>query len=146
MTAPVAVVIPTYNHSRFLADAIASVERQTVHASEIIVVDDGSTDHPEYVATQFPGVRFIRQDNRGLAAARNTGLMAASSDKVVFLDADDLLAPDAIESGLACFSRHSDAGFVYGAHRMVNAEGAPISKVKFEEIGPDPFATFVKAN
>ena len=70
MTDPVAVVIPTYNHSRFLADAIASVERQTVPAAEIIVVDDGSTDHPEHVVAQFPGVRLIRQDNKGLAAAR----------------------------------------------------------------------------
>jgi glycosyltransferase involved in cell wall biosynthesis/SAM-dependent methyltransferase len=145
-TDPVAVVIPTYNHSRFLADAIASVERQTVPAAEIIVVDDGSTDHPEHVVAQFPGVRLIRQDNKGLAAARNTGLSAASSDKVIFLDADDLLAPDAIESGLACFSNHLDAGFVYGAHRMVNAEGVPISKVKFEEIGPDPFVSFLKGN
>jgi len=146
MTDPVAVVIPTYNHSRFLADAIASVERQTFPAAEIIVVDDGSTDHPEHVVAKFPGVRFIRQDNKGLAAARNTGLSAASSDKVIFLDADDLLAPDAIESGLACFSNHLDAGFVYGAHRMVNAQGAPMSKVKFEEIGPDPFVSFLKGN
>jgi glycosyltransferase involved in cell wall biosynthesis len=145
-TAPVAVVIPTYNHTRFLAEAIASAESQTVHAAEIIVVDDGSTDHPEFVVAQFLGVRFIRQDNKGLAAARNTGLRAAFSEKVLFLDADDLLTPDAIESGLACFSNHSDAGFVYGAHRMVNAEGMPISEVKFDEIGPDAFASFLKGN
>ena len=143
---PVAVVIPTYNHSRFLADAIASVERQTVPAAEIIVVDDGSSDHPEDVAAQFRGVRFIRQDNKGLAAARNTGLRAVRSDKVVFLDADDLLAPDALASGLACFRRHPDAALVYGAHRVVNAEGAPIGGVKFEEIGPDPFASFLTGN
>jgi SAM-dependent methyltransferase len=139
-------VIPTYNHSRFLADALASVERQTVRAAEIIVVDDGSSDHPEVVVTQFPGVRFIRQDNKGLAAARNTGLGAARSDKVVFLDADDLLAPDAIASGLACFRSHPDAGFVYGAHRMVNADGVPISGVNFQELHPDPFATFLMGN
>jgi glycosyltransferase involved in cell wall biosynthesis len=143
---PVAVVIPTYNHSRFLADAIASVERQTVRAAEIIVVDDGSTDHPEDVVAHFLRVRFIRQDNKGLAAARNTGLRAACSDKVVFLDADDLLAPDAIASGLACFRRHPDAGFVYGAHRMVNADGIQIGEVRFEEIGPDAFASFLKSN
>jgi SAM-dependent methyltransferase len=146
LTGPVAVVIPTYNHSRFLADAIASVERQTVRAAEIIVVDDGSSDHPDDVVAQFPGVRFIRQDNKGLAAARNTGLSAARSDKVVFLDADDLLTPDAIASGLVCFGRHPDAGFVYGAHRVVNAVGVPISGVKFEELGPDAFASFLTGN
>jgi glycosyltransferase involved in cell wall biosynthesis len=146
LTGSVAVVIPTYNHSRFLADAIASVERQTIRAAEIIVIDDGSTDHPEDVVAQFPRVRFIRQDNRGLAAARNTGLGAVRSDRVVFLDADDLLAPDAIESGLACFRHHPDAAFVYGAHRVVNAEGVPISGVKFNELHPDPFATFLMGN
>ena len=143
---PVAVVIPTYNHGHFLADAIASVERQTVPAAEVIVVDDGSSDHPEDVVAQFSRVRFIRQDNQGLAAARNAGLRAAGSEKVVFLDADDLLAPDAIESGLACFSRHPAAGFVYGAHRVVNAEGVAISEVKFEEIGHDAFASFLRGN
>jgi SAM-dependent methyltransferase len=64
----------------------------------------------------------------------------------VFLDADDLLAADAIESGLACFRRHPDAGFVYGAHRVVNGKGVPISEVKFEEIGPDAFASFLAGN
>jgi SAM-dependent methyltransferase len=142
----IAVVIPTYNHSHFLADAIASVERQTVPAAEIIVVDDGSTDRPEDVVARFPSVRFIRQDNKGLAAARNTGLSAARGDKVLFLDADDLLAADAIASGLACFRSHPDAGFVYGAHRVVNADGVPISGVKFEEIGPDAFASFLTGN
>jgi glycosyltransferase involved in cell wall biosynthesis len=146
LTGSVAAVIPTYNHSRFLTDAIVSVEGQTVRAAEIIVVDDGSTDHPEDVVARFPGVRLVRQDNKGLAAARNTGLSAACSDKVVFLDADDLLAPDAIASGLACFRLHPDAGFVYGAHRIVNAEGVPISKVKFQELGPDAFASFLMGN
>jgi glycosyltransferase involved in cell wall biosynthesis len=145
-TGPVAVVIPTYNHSRFLADAIASVVRQTVRAAEIIVVDDGSTDHPEDVVARFPSVGFIRQDNKGLAAARNTGMSAACSDKMVFLDADDLLAPGAIASGLECFRRHPDAGFVYGAYRIVNADGVEISRVNFEEIGPDAFASFLKIN
>src|SRR5262249_44000760 len=80
------------------------------------------------------------------AAARNTGLAAACSESVVFLDADDLLAPAAIASGLACFRCHPDAGFVYGAYRVVNAEGVPISEVQFEETGPDAFASFLKFN
>ena len=75
--ATLAVVITTYNHARFLADAITSVQAQTRPADKIIVVDDGSTDDPAAVVAQFPTVQFIQQDNRGLAAARNAGLRSA---------------------------------------------------------------------
>ena len=73
----VAVVIPTFNHAHFLADAIMSVLGQTRQADEIIVVDDGSTDDPATVVAQFPKARLIRQDNRGLSAARNMGLRSS---------------------------------------------------------------------
>lgn len=145
-TGSVAVVIPTYNHSRFLAESIGSVMQQTVRATEIVVVDDGSSDHPEDVVAQFPGVRFIRQENRGLAAARNTGLRAVRSDRVLFLDADDLLLPGAIETGLACFRSHPEAGFVYGAYRRIDPNGVPATAAIFTEIGADAFASFLKGN
>ena len=87
----------------FLDDAIRSVIHQSVPAKEIIVVDDGSTDHPEAVVSRYPQVRLIRQRNQGLSAARNTGLRAAVSDKIIFLDADDRLCQGAIEAGLECF-------------------------------------------
>jgi len=75
--ATLAVVITTYNHARFLADAITSVLTLTRPADKIIVVDDGSTDDPAAVVVHFPTVQFIQQDNRGLAAARNAGLRSA---------------------------------------------------------------------
>ena len=74
----VAVVITTYNHAAFLDEAIHSVIRQSVPADEIIVVDDGSTDHPDAVASGYPQVRLIRQRNQGLSAARNTRPRAAN--------------------------------------------------------------------
>src|SRR5579864_180357 len=92
----VAVVITTYNHVVFLDEAIRSVLFQSVPAREIIVVDDGSTDHPETVVPRYSPVRLIRQENQGLSAARNTGLKAAVSDKIIFLDADDRLCRCAI--------------------------------------------------
>ena len=93
----VAVIIPTFNHARFLAEAIKSVLAQTRPADEIIVVDDGSTDDPAAVVAKFPTVRLIRQDNRGLSAARNTGLRNCKASHIVFLDADDRLLPTALE-------------------------------------------------
>jgi glycosyltransferase involved in cell wall biosynthesis len=86
-------------------------------------VDDGSNDNPGEVVARFPGVRLIRQENRGLAAARNRGLRALGTYYAVFLDADDRLAPRAIEAGLACFARAPDSGFVYGGHRFIDRAG-----------------------
>src|SRR4051794_29900976 len=103
-SATVAVIIPTFNHAHFLADAIGSVLAQTRAADEIIVVDDGSTDDPAAVVAEFREVRFIRQNNRGLSAARNTGLASCATRYVVFLDADDRLLPIALQAGLACIA------------------------------------------
>ena len=120
----VAVVIPCFNHKRFLAGAIESALAQTVAPSEIIVVDDGSDEDLSSVTHSYPQVKLVRQDNRGLAGARNRGLKEATSDKIVFLDADDRLSPDAIGTGLDCFSQSPDAAFVYGAHNIVTGDTA----------------------
>jgi glycosyltransferase involved in cell wall biosynthesis len=142
----VTVVITTYNHAAFLDDAIRSVVRQSVPAEEIIVVDDGSTDHPDTVVSGYARVRLIRQQNQGLSAARNTGLKAAVSDKIIFLDADDRLCQGAIEAGLECFIHHSEAGFVYGAFRYLNAVGDVTSGPLCQDIGPDPHIAFLRGN
>jgi glycosyltransferase involved in cell wall biosynthesis len=115
----VAVVIPTFNHAHFLGDAISSVLAQTRPADEIIVVDDGSTDDPAAVVARFPGVRLIRQQNRGLSAARNTGLRSCATSHVVFLDADDRLLPIALEEGLNHAAKRRDCAFVYGDYCVV---------------------------
>src|SRR5436190_23262229 len=84
-TMTVAVVIPTFNHAHFLPEAIKSVQAQTRPPDEIIVVDDGSTDNTAAAINQFPTVRLIRQENRGLAAARNTGIRDCETSYIVFL-------------------------------------------------------------
>jgi glycosyltransferase involved in cell wall biosynthesis len=135
--ATVAVIIPTFNHASFLAGAITSVLAQTHRADEIIVVDDGSTDDPAAVVAQFPEVRLVRQDNRGLSGARNTGLRSCTTDYVAFLDADDFLLPVALERGLACFADHPDCVFVYGGHRITSGDGQAISPDSFHQVGSD---------
>lgn len=110
----VAIVIPCYRQAQFLPTAIESAKRQSIAPSEVIVVDDGPDDEVAAVAQSYPAVRLIRQPNRGLAGARNSGLREAAAAKIIFLDADDVLLPGAIGAGLKCFRTNPDAAFVYG--------------------------------
>jgi glycosyltransferase involved in cell wall biosynthesis len=139
------VVVTTYNHAHFLEQALGSVCAQTRAAAAIVVVDDGSTDNPADVTARFPPVRLIRQENRGLSAARNTGLAALDTTHVVFLDADDCLERGAIEAGLACFARAPESGFVYGGHRYIDANGQEIGE-RFEPPGESPYLQLLRGN
>lgn len=99
----VSVVIPTFNHEKFIAEAIASAAAQGDCVAEILVVDDGSTDRTAAVVAQIrePRLRLLRQTNAGPSAARNTGWRAARGEWIQFLDADDTLPPDALAALLA---------------------------------------------
>jgi glycosyltransferase involved in cell wall biosynthesis len=119
----VSVIIPCYKQAHFLPQAIESVLAQS-HPAEIIVVDDGSPDHTAEVAARYPGVRCLRQDNRGLAEARNSGFRASRGNYVMFLDADDRLTINAIEAHLRCFADHPEAGFVVGDIDHITMDGS----------------------
>jgi SAM-dependent methyltransferase len=122
----ISVVVNVYNQARFLGEALDSVMAQSHPADEIIVVDDGSTDAPQTVTDGYPGIRLIRQPNQGLAAARNTGLNAATGELIVFLDADDKLLPNALMTGLAALVNKPDCAFAFGGHRRVDVTGNPL--------------------
>lgn len=90
----VSVVIPTYNRSAFLRDAIDSVLCQQEAAFELIVVDDGSSDDTEKIVESYgTAVRYVRQSNSGVSAARNKGLAMACGEWLAFLDSDDFWLP-----------------------------------------------------
>lgn len=92
----ISVIIPVFNQAQYLPDAIESVLAQTYKAHEIIVIDDGSPDNSAEIASKYP-VRLIRQDNKGLASARNTGLMNMTGDYFYPLDADDMMLEKCLE-------------------------------------------------
>ena len=107
----VSAVMPAYNAELFISDPIQSVLAQTYEISEIIVVDDGSSDRTAEVAAGFPRTRVIRRPNGGQAAARNTGTHAASGEWIAFLDHDDVWLPQKTEIQLERVT--PDAGVIH---------------------------------
>jgi glycosyltransferase involved in cell wall biosynthesis len=98
----VTIIIPSFDQEEYLGEAIESALMQTVPC-EIVVIDDGSTDGSLALARSYEprGVKVISQVNKGLASARNTGIMNASGEYILPLDADDVLLPHCVERLLA---------------------------------------------
>ena len=142
----ISVVITSYNQARFLTDAIESVLAQTHRDYEIVVVDDGSTDHTAAVAGAYPSVRYVYQENQGLAAARNTGWRACAGQFVVFLDADDRLLPSALAAGMSCFRLYPECAFVSGHFRYVNADGRFLNEFPQRYIDRDHYQALLRGN
>ncbi len=93
------VIIPTYNRADLLRRSINSVMRQKIPPFELIVVDDGSTDHTEQmIASEFPDVIYCKQPHKGVSAARNKGISLARCEWLAFLDSDDAWLPDKLVS------------------------------------------------
>jgi glycosyltransferase involved in cell wall biosynthesis len=110
----VSVIIPAYNAAPYVAAAIDRVLAQTLPAAQVIVVDDGSKDSTAQIAENYgDAVLVIGQPNAGVSAARNRGAAEASADWLLFVDADDLLRPDAIER-LVRRGTEGNFGVVYG--------------------------------
>jgi glycosyltransferase involved in cell wall biosynthesis len=128
----VSVIIPCHNHGHFLRKAIQSVFHQTHRAWEIIVVDDGSTDDTRDICRGIPEVRYVRVERVGPSAARNIGVGFSGGQYLVFLDADDFLYSNALETNLYFFGYDRHLAYVSGGHDLVDGEGHYLH-------GPDPF-------
>jgi hypothetical protein len=142
----VSVIIACYNQAQFLAESIESARRQTCQDREIIVIDDGSTDHPEAVARAYSDIDFVRQNNQGASAARNAGWRRSHGEFLVFLDADDRLLPDALAVSLRCFREHPDCGFVFGHGALIDSKGDRQPDAWPTVIGPASYEQFLEQN
>ena len=119
----VSVIMPAYNASPYIGEAIRSVIDQDYPNIELIVVDDGSVDGSAEVAESFGSrVKVIRQANAGVAAARNRGLAAARGELIAFLDADDLWLPGKLSAQVAYLSQHPETAVVYGVFTRWHAK------------------------
>jgi glycosyltransferase involved in cell wall biosynthesis len=125
----VSVVIPVYNGLPYLLDAMASARAQTYRETEVVVVDDGSTDGSGDAAAALDGVRVARQANRGVAAARNAGIAASRGEVIAFLDADDLAAPERVALQVAAItSGGHDAAFGHVVQFSIDAAGERLDR------------------
>jgi glycosyltransferase involved in cell wall biosynthesis len=126
----VSLVIINYNYGRFLCDAIDSALNQTYAATEVIVVDDGSTDDSrEIIASYGSRVIPVLKDNGGQGSAFNAGFARSSGDIICFLDADDIWLPARVEVVAARARERTEALLIHHAYQRVDAKLRPFGKI-----------------
>jgi GT2 family glycosyltransferase len=145
----VSVVIPSYNHSRFIGNAVQSVLGQSENDLELIVVDDGSTDNSLEVlsAISDPRMRVFPQSNQGAHAAINRGLELATSEYLAILNSDDFYHPQRLEKLVGILKQHPEAGMIGSYIQVIDSEGVPLGiKHGYHDLEPwtlpDPGRSF----
>jgi glycosyltransferase involved in cell wall biosynthesis len=142
----VSVVIPCYGQAHYLSEAIESVLAQSYPHLEIVVVDDGSMDNASSVASRYPGVRCVREDNSGMAGARNVGIRSTNGDFLVFLDADDRLLPEAVEAGLRVLGQRPECAAAIGTYRRTSHDGKPLPTHEQPVVEEDQYGRLMRDN
>lgn len=124
MSPSVSVVVPAFNCAGYIGSALESVMAQSVACREIVVVDDGSSDAtPEILAGYGQRIRVVRQENQGVAAARNRAIEQAQCEWIAFLDSDDVWHPEKVALQFAALAAFPDAILLFSDFRMIDAEG-----------------------
>lgn len=134
----ISVIIPTYNNSRFIKFALESLFQQIYpeENTEIIVVDDGSTDDTSEVLKEYKEkIIYVRQRRMGIANARNTGMSKAKGEIIAFLDADDIWSEERLQRVVNTFKDKKDIGLVYHPFALVDSNGHVIHKNFYKAFG-----------
>ncbi|NET06158.1 MAG: glycosyltransferase family 2 protein [Merismopedia sp. SIO2A8] len=121
----VSIIIPVYRAEQFIAATIQSVLEQTHQNFEVLIVDDGSPDRSIEICQQFKDsrIKILRQKNRGLSGARNTGIRHAQGEYLAFLDPDDLWLPEKLEKHVQHLNNSPDVGVSFSRSGFINEEG-----------------------
>ena len=121
--------MPVYNGEQYVADAVESVLAQTYKNVEIVIVNDGSTDasHEKVLPyLHLPNLQYVEQQNKGVAAARNAGIRAATGELIAFLDQDDLWLPDKLAGQVAYLSKNPDVLLVHANQGHIDENGEAV--------------------
>lgn len=124
----VSIITPVYNGARYIRDTISSVLAQTFTDYEMIIIDDGSTDHTaemvrECVKQAPDKIRYLHQTNGGPANARNHGIRESKGEYIAFLDADDLWLPDRLKKSVALLDDHPEIGLTHARSIRIDKDG-----------------------
>ena len=133
------VIIPVYNKSESIGEALDSILNQTFKDFEIIVVNDGSTDDFDSAISNYQTVKVINQQNGGVSVARNTGINQATGDYVCFLDADDLWLPNHLQTLNQLIEEYPQGKFFITSHQVTYPNGKEKFSRELLEDYPDHF-------
>lgn len=123
----VSVLIANYNYGKYIDQAIESVIRQTYDYLEVIICDDGSTDHSMEIVQKYarfdPRIKFVTQNNSGQSVALNNAFSNSRGEIIAILDSDDIWMPQKIETCLKIFRKNPSAGLVHHPMRVIDSDG-----------------------
>ncbi|MEE4219028.1 MAG: glycosyltransferase [Xanthomonadales bacterium] len=144
----VSVVIPVYNSERYVAATLESVIAQSHRNLEIIIVIDGSTDRSHEICQQFRDkrIRYVVQENRGLAAARNAGMHEAKGEYIGFIDSDDTWHVEKVARHLLHFASDPDLGVSFSYSALMDDQGRALGTYQKEGRDPSFFSDFYTRN
>ena len=120
----ISIIIPLYNKEKCIEKTIKSVIDQTYRDLEVLIVDDGSTDKSKMIVNSIHDkrIRYVYKENGGVSSARNLGVKMVKSDWILFLDADDFLLPNALDSAVRTINSYPNAEIIVGGF-LVNDNG-----------------------
>ncbi|MEO9635815.1 MAG: glycosyltransferase family A protein [Parasphingorhabdus sp.] len=133
MTNPsITVVMPVYNVEKYIVAAIDSVLAQTFTDFEIVIIDDGGTDRSIEICESYtdPRIRIISQKNRGLAGARNTGILQSRGEYIAFLDSDDIWEPEKLALHKIHLDSNPRIGISYSGSQFIDEQGAQLRQAQ----------------
>ena len=147
----VTVVVPAYNVSKYIQEALASLEKQTFTDFEVLIVDDGSTDNTADVVQKFcqrdSRFKLLQKPNGGLSSARNYGIHHAQGEYIALLDGDDVYHKDKLATHVARLYSRDDVGLVYSASRTIRDDGKPtFIALNGKPIHPNPLLALLCKN
>lgn len=144
----VSVIIPANNAMTYLPETVESVLRQTFTDFEVLIVNDGSSDHiVEWASQQIDSrVKLISQENQGVSVARNTGIAHAQGEYIAFLDADDLWEPPKLEKQVRCLEDNPAVGLVHTWMAVIDEQGKPTGRVITSDAEGEVWKQLVEKN